>query len=394
MRDVLGTLRRLPVWLRVLLVGQFVSAVGGLAWLYMTLYLVEDRGLATSRAGLVVALYGIGTITGNLTGGWLGDHLGLRKGLLITIGGWVLACVAVPFVPTVLLAAAVAVAGLVGGMTRPIMGALVTSCLPGELRRPGIALWRAVSNAGTILGPPIGALLSAYSFNLIFVVDALTSAVLWAVIRARVPRTAVEQVRAARTRLRVSPSVLGLLAGIVVIDTVYRLQYSVVPLWLRDQGAPTVAYGLLISMNCVIIVAGEAIIAVRLRHRPALLVIGAGFVLVGLGYLVLSAPFGLAAAVGMMVVVTAGEMLYKPTATAHVADAAPPGLAGRYQSLYGAASICGTMLSPALGTALYAVAPAAVWPVAGAVGLAAGAFTLVAGRRAAIGGDVGHVRRA
>ncbi len=47
--------------------------------------------------------------------------------------------------------------------------------------------------------------------------------------------------------------------------------------------------------------------------------------------------------------ITAGEMLYKPTATAHVADAAPEGMVGRFSSLYAAASISGMFLAPALG---------------------------------------------
>jgi dipeptide/tripeptide permease len=50
-------------------------------------------------------------------------------------------------------------------------------------------------------------------------------------------------------------------------------------------------------------------------------------------------------------VITGGEMLYKPTATAHVADAAPDGMVGRFSSLYAAASISGMFLAPALGGA-------------------------------------------
>ena len=49
-------------------------------------------------------------------------------------------------------------------------------------------------------------------------------------------------------------------------------------------------------------------------------------------------------------------------------------MAGRYQSAYGAASISGTMLSPAIGGPLYDVAPGLVWPLAGVVALGAGAF--------------------
>ena len=62
--------------------------------------------------------------------------------------------------------------------------------------------------------------------------------------------------------------------------------------------------------------------------------------------------------------ITAGEMLYKPTATAHVADAAPEGMVGRFSSLYAAASISGMLFAPALGGAAYEHAPGCCgrWP--------------------------------
>lgn len=71
-----------------------------------------------------------------------------------------------------------------------------------------------------------------------------------------------------------------------------------------------------------------------------------------------------------VLVISVGEMLYKPTATAYAAELAPDGAAGRYQSVYASASIGGMVLSPLLGTSLYAVAPWAVWPAAGLIALA------------------------
>ena len=69
-----------------------------------------------------------------------------------------------------------------------------------------------------------------------------------------------------------------------------------------------------------------------------------------------------------MVVLTAGEILYKTTATAHVLDAAPDHLVGQYQGLYTGAATSGTMLAAPIGTAVYATAPGAAvaavrrWP--------------------------------
>ena len=111
-----------------------------------------------------------------------------------------------------------------------------------------------------------------------------------------------------------------------------------------------------------------------LRERPAAPVVAAGIELVGVAYLLLGLAPGLVLAVVAVLVITVGEMLYKPTATAYAADLAPTGIAGRYQSAYGAALISGTMLSPAIGGLLYDAEPALVWPLAGLLAVCAAAF--------------------
>jgi MFS family permease len=70
-------------------------------------------------------------------------------------------------------------------------------------------------------------------------------------------------------------------------------------------------------------------------------------------------------------------MLYKPTATAHVADAAPSGMVGRYSSLYAAASISGMFLAPALGGVAYQHTPHLLYPVAATLAVLASAALLL-----------------
>jgi len=394
-------LRTAPRWLKVLLAGQVVSAAGALAWLYLTLYLVDDRGLAPGAAGLVTAAYGVGIIGGNLVGGSLGDRFGLKPALVTSLGVWVVACAAFPLAPTAVLAPLALTSGVAGGCGRPLMSALVATGLPPDRRREGIALSRAASNLGTVLGPPLGGLLAVTRFDLVFVLDAATSAVLllavarWCPAPRRAPASA-QAPRSVLDALRADPRMVVLLLTVLAVDTTYRLLYTVLPLLLSAEGAPPLVYGLT-SLNCVVIVALEPRIARRLAHRDAVRVIAAGYAVVGLGWLLLgglllgglllgglllgAAPVVLGA-IAAVLVVTAGEMLYKPTATARAADLAPAGMAGRYQSLYAAASLGGLLLSPLLGIAAYSAAPLLVWPAAGLLALlAAAALHRTAARR-------------
>jgi predicted MFS family arabinose efflux permease len=374
----------LPGWLKAVMLGQLVSSAGSLAWIYLTLYLVEDRGMAPQDAGFAAAAYGLGLLLGNLSGGWFGDRFGLRGAAITSQLTWALACLAMPFVPLDGLAVLAAVAGLCGGATRPNLSAVVALALPAERRREGIALSRSASNAGFTIGPPLGGLLAAYNFSLVFVVDAVSSVVLAAVIWRYVPsaaRVAAARVSGVWRALRADKSVLVLLVSIVVIDTVYRQLFSTLPLVLHDAGTPAVAYGVLLGLSSVVIVLLEAPLAIRLRNHHASRVIAVGFALVAAGLAALGVwPVLLGAGVAVALI-TAGEMLYKPTATAQVVDAAPDGMTGRFSSLYAAASISGMTLAPALGGAAYQHHPHLLYPVAAGLALAAAATTYLAGRR-------------
>jgi len=372
----------LPSWVRALMLGQLVSAAGALAWLYLTLYLVQDRGLSAQAAGFAAAAYGVGLVGGNLGGGWVGDRFGLRTAAVVSQLTWAITCAAMPLVPNAWLAVVGGLAGLCGGATRPNLSALVAIALPADRRREGIALSRTASNAGFMIGPPLGGLVAAYDFSLVFVFDAVTSLVLAFVIWRWVP--AARRVRTAvRLRGSVDRSLVVLLAAIVVVDTACRQIYVTMPLLLRDAGSPPVAYGVLIAVNSILIVCFEAALAVRLRAHQALRVIAAGSALVGVGLAVLGVWPALMGAVIAVVVITAGEMLYKPTATAHVADLAPEGMVGRYSSLYAAASVSGMFLAPALGGVAYEHVPRLLFPVAAGLAVAAGAVLGVTRRAAA-----------
>jgi hypothetical protein len=91
-------------------------------------------------------------------------------------------------------------------------------------------------------------------------------------------------------------------------------------------------------------------------------------------------PVSVVSTAGAMVVLTAGEILYKTTATAHVLDAAPDHLVGQYQGLYTGAATSGMMLSAPVGTFVYAAAPALLWPLCLVVALVAAACVMVSAR--------------
>lgn len=383
------------VWL--LAAGVFVNAVVSFTFVFVFLYLTGPRGLGAAQAGLVVGIGGVGLIAGNFTGGWYGDRFGHRRVLLAaaTLGG--MALTVLPLLPTPLLYAALPVAQYASGVIRAANSALVAVAVPEGARRQAFALIRCVSNGGFALGPPVGALVATgLSYDWLFVGDGVGT-LLFAVWTARVvPARGVSPIPAVAQdggpghgeqslwrELRARPAVPVLLGAILVTDVVYRQQYSTFPAFLADHGLDARVFGLVVALNGGVILLLELPAAVALRDRPALPVIGTGMVLVGAGYAALLLGVGIGNAVAMMILLSLGEILYKTTATAYMADQAPEHAIGRFQSLYAGVSVSGVVLGPPLGGAMYSAAPGLLWPLCAVLAAGAGAALWAAHARRA-----------
>ncbi|MGW1865690.1 MFS transporter [Streptomyces mauvecolor] len=390
------TLREVPRTVRLLCCGIFFNAVVSFTFVYLFVWLTGPRGLTVAQAGVLSGIGGIGLVAGNFTGGWFGDRYGHRRALLAgaAVSGSVLCVIAL--LPVAALYAALPLAQYASGVVRSANSALVAVSVPEGSRRQGFAVMRFASNAGFTVGPPLGALAAArFSYGWLFVADGIGT-LLFAAYAARVlpahgavqsPRPRAADAPAFRSELRARPAVLVLLAAIVCVDLVYRQQYATLPVFLGDHGLDARVYGWLIAINGGVILCLELPAAHALRKRAPLTVIGSGLLLVGLGYAALVPSASLGAAVALMVSLTLGEILYKTTATAYVADQAPAHAQGRFQSLYAGASISGQVLAPPLGGALYASAPGLLWPLC--AGLAALAGLAVLGARRLPGAPAG-----
>ncbi|WP_405494260.1 MFS transporter [Streptomyces sp. NBC_00096] len=373
------------VWL--LAPGAFVNAVSSFTFVFVFVYLTGPRGLSVAEAGLITGIGGIGLIAGNFTGGGFGDRHGHRRVLLIAsalAGG---ALVLLPTLPTAGLCFALPPAQYALGAIRSANSALVAVIVPEGARRQAFAVVRCVSNGGFTLGPPLGALIATgLSYDWLFVADGVGTLVfaLWTarVVPARgaanTPAAAPDGGlgRGVRGELRARPAVLVLLGAILVVDVIYRQQYSTFPVYLADHGLDTGVYGLIIALNGAVILLLELPAAVALRARPPLRVVGVGLLLVGAGYGALLLGTGIAAAVSMMVLLSLGEILYKTTATAYVADQAPAHAIGLFQSLYAGVSASGVVFGGPLGGALYSVAPGLLWPLCAVLAAGAGGAVL------------------
>ena len=143
----------------------------------------------------------------------------------------------------------------------------------------------------------------------------------------------------------------GFLLAVVPAAMVFWQHQSTLPLYLvRDLHFSASAYGLLFTLNTLMIVAMEIPLNSATAHWPhrRTLVYGGILLAFGFGALALAKTYF---AIAMTVAIwTFGEMLLFPAMSAYVADIAPAGRGGEYMSLYGMAFNIAFTAGPWLGT--------------------------------------------
>jgi MFS family permease len=146
---------------------------------------------------------------------------------------------------------------------------------------------------------------------------------------------------------------------------------STFSLQVTHLGFPASTYGLILSMNGVLVVLCELPLTSVTRHFPPRYVMALGYLLIGTGFALNAFAHSLAGLVACMVIFTFGEMVTMPVTVAYIAGLAPEALRGRYLGSYAVTWSAALILAPALGMRLFGFSPAALWLCCGALGVLA-----------------------
>jgi MFS family permease len=274
-----------------------------------------------------------------------------------------------------------------GELHRPAAGALIADLVPSERRVAAFTVFRLSINVGWAGGLALGGFLAQRDFDLLFVGDAATSIAFGLISLSALPhgtRTARRDeahLPSARATILSDRGFLLFLAAALLGGTVYAQNVSSLPLHIRDAGYGPSVYGLLQSLNGVIVVVAELPVIAWVLRRDRLLMVGFGSLLIGLAFGSLLFVHTLPLFVAMVGLWTFGEIMGSSTATSIAADRAPAHARGRYQSALGSMWSVAFVIGPILGTLVYSVGPAVLWSVCGALGLAALGLCLAARRR-------------
>lgn len=173
---------------------------------------------------------------------------------------------------------------------------------------------------------------------------------------------------------------VAFLVASVGITYVYLQSMSVLALHAKAEGLSTSDYGLLVSLNGLLVVFLELPIASVTQRLDARRVIAAGFLITGLGFALTAFAGTMPLLAATVVLWTIGEVVDAPVSSAYVAELAPEHMRGRYMGAWGLTWSLGLMLAPSLGARFFEASPDGAWVACGAIGAVAAAIVLFAGR--------------
>ncbi|MEU2363472.1 MDR family MFS transporter [Streptomyces noursei] len=365
----------LPGAFWVLWGGSLVNRLGAMVNPFLSLYLTSARNVPVATVGWVLAVGGAGAVISQPLGGYLADRFGRRAALtggMLANGATLLVLGSARSLPV--LIAACFVLGITLDLFRPAAQALVADAVPAadRTRAYGLLLWAV--NLGFSIAMVLGGYLAAHGFGLLFWLDAGACAVFGVLVWLAVPETrpATREGSAGGFGTVLRDRVMVAFAGIIVLyAVVFQQAFATLPLAMTATGMSSGAYGTVMAVNGIVVLAAQPLIGHRLDGRDKSRLLALGFAVAAAGNAVAATAtsavhYGLAVAIA-----TLGEILVFAVTAAVVADLAPPALRGRYNGLIGMAWGTGFLIAPVVGTRLLVVGPTVLWLSCAALSLLA-----------------------
>ncbi|MGX7679784.1 MDR family MFS transporter [Jatrophihabitans sp. DSM 45814] len=366
--------------------GTLVNRAGTFIEPFFVLYLTGPRGVSVTTAGLVLTVWGLGSLISQPVGGVLTDRYGRRATLATSLTATALVLFVLSLARNLwLIAGLVFVLGLVADMYRPASTAAVADLVTGRDRTRAYALQFWAINLGFSVASVAAGVLLHFGFGLLFILDAATTLAFGMLALRFVPETRPEsEERPARLadplRLLRTDRLLLIATSLVLVYAILYSQVNVVlPLAIVHAGLSASTYGYLIAINGILIVFVQPLSLGLLSRWSRRITLPVGMALVGVGV----AATGLCHAAWQfaltVVVWTIGEIGTAGSFQALIASLAPEHMRGRYAGALGLAWGASGLVAPLLGTGGYALSPGLLWMICLVAGLtaAAGQYWLV-----------------
>ncbi|HSB02247.1 MAG TPA: MFS transporter [Anaerolineales bacterium] len=342
--------------------GTLINRLGGFVIPFLTLYLTVQRAIPISQAALMVSLFGAGSFLAQLSGGELTDRLGRRPVMLMSFFITPLFMILLGLVRDLaLISISTFIVGFFTDLYRPAVGAAIADLVPPEARTRAYGYNYWAINLGAAVAPLLAGLMARYNYLILFVADALTTAIFGFIVLFGIRETRPAEAHQAShisvgeriSQLRRAPILLIFSFLTLFFGMIYAQGYVGLPLDMQAHGLGPESYGAVIAVNGFLIILVTIPVSNMARKWPRFETIAVAAVLLGLGYGFTALASNLPLFALSVAIWTLGEIAATSVAPTIIADLSPVELRGLYQGIFGAAWGLAYFLGPIAGGWIY-----------------------------------------
>ncbi len=348
-------------WLLALV--QLVNRAGTMVVPFMSMYMTQEIGVSITKAGGVMACFGVGSIVGAYFGGKLTDKIGFYNLMLFSLFAGGCSYIFLSFFENYyLICMATFIASVINESFRPAsMAAISAYSNPETLTRSG-SLVRLSVNLGWAFGAAIGGWIASHNYQLLFYVDGITNMLAAVLIYFKLPRLASinkTEHQVAHTNRPTSAFndkfYLYFIALTCLFGMCFFQIFSTLPIYLKTElHLSENKIGWILGINGLFIAAFEMIAVYSLEHIRKLRLIGIGVFITGLSFVLFNLFSIEAFSLGILssAIISVGEIFAMPFMLVFFMKRSSAANIGQYASLYtmaySVAHICGSFSGSAI----------------------------------------------
>ncbi|MEJ2487680.1 MAG: MFS transporter [Anaerolineales bacterium] len=369
-------------WL--LFAGMFISVLGmSMIWPFLMIYAKNKLALPMSQVASLMTVNAATALFFSFIAGTIIDRFGRKWTMVFSLfangTGFLLFNQAGTLTAFALI---MALRGAVNPLYQIGADAMLADLIAPEKRADAYALTRMSKNAAIALGPAIGGFLADISYSITFYFAAAGLAVFAILIAVMAVETrpreesyitpAVEPFAGYGRIFRDRPF-MGMVIGFTMTQICSTLVWVLLGVYVTENfGLKESLYGFIPMTNALIVVAFQVSVTNRSKKFPPLWVMTIGTSLYALAVSSVALGTGFWGFWLSMVILTSGELLLVPTATAVAANLAPINMRGRYMGFYSLSWQVAAGIGPLIGGILNdSISPQAIWYGGGVIGLIA-----------------------
>lgn len=349
----------MPRALWLLIIGMAVNVTGNsFLWPLNTIYIHNSLGKSLSVAGIVLMMNSGASVIGNLVGGNLFDKIGGYKSILFGIGVTLAALFGLTFWhqwPQYIVF--LTIVGFGTGIIFPSMYAMAGSVWKEGGRKAFNAIYVA-QNLGVAVGSALGGFVAGYSFELIFLANAILYVIFLMIAVFGYRGIHTSSIKKSSDGEAVVPKNTKNLRALIILCIGFLLCWVAYVQWSTTLASYTQEihislsqYSLLWTINGALIVLGQPLLHSLLKYfakalKTQMLI---GIVIFIVSFLVAAQAKEFSGFLVGMVILTIGEMFIWPAVPTVAFSLAPKGREGFYQGIVNSTATGGRMIGPLLG---------------------------------------------